>query len=187
MGDIIWGTFFILLTLGLFGLYIFFTRKNVGQRSFRKFISLVIILGGLIGILATGLNERLLDDHPYQYLIFLTFFVTQTIASILYYRDVKVGLPLLILTLLLQIPIVRTINLSYGNQTLFSFRLVKYPGKICDIEPGSYVNFIYFNMDYNYVVEGNAKKESSYGLNLIPLLTIGFLLRKTKKNRQLKL
>lgn len=182
MGDIIWGTFFILLTLGLFGLYIFFTRKNVGQRSFRKFMSLVIILGGLIGTLATGLNERLLDEHPYQYLLFLTFFITQTIASILYYRKVKVGLPLLILTLLLQIPIVRIINLSYSNQTLFSLRLVKYPGKIWDIEPGSYVHFIYFDRDSYYVGERNSKKELSYGLNLIPLLTIGFLLRKTKKS-----
>src|SRR5687768_987713 len=123
MGDIIWGTFLIILALGLFGLYSFFTRKNVGQRSFRKFISLLVILGGLIGILTSGLNERLLDDHPYQYLLTLTFFITQTIVSILYYRKVKLGLPLLILTLLLQIPVVRGHNFSYSNQTLFSFKL----------------------------------------------------------------
>ena len=182
MGDIIWGTFLIILTLGLFGLYRFFTRKKVGQRSFRKFLSLLIILGGLIGIFTTGLNERLLDEHPYQYLLTLTFFITQAIAGVLYYREVKFGLPLLTLTLLLQIPLVRGLDLSYSNQTLFSFRLEKYPGKFWDIEPGSYVHFIYFDMDSDYVVERNSKKELGYGLNLIPLLTIGFLWRKTKKS-----
>jgi hypothetical protein len=179
MGDIIWGTFLTILTLGLFGLYIFFTRKKVGQRSFRMFISLLIILGGLFGVLTTGLNERLLDDHPYQYLLTLTFFITQTIASILYYREVKVGLPLLILTLFLQIPIVSAHNFSYSNQTLFSFRLEKYPGKIWDIEPGSYVHFIYFDVDFEYVVAGDSKKESGYGLNLIPLLTIAVFLKRS--------
>ena len=180
MGDIIWGTFLIILTLGLLGLYRFFTRKKVEQRSFCKFISLLIILGGLIGILTTGLNERLLDEHPYQYLLTLTFFITQTIASILYYREVKVGLPLLILTLLLQIPVVRGLNFSYSNQTLFSFKLEKYPGKFWDLEPGSYVHFIYF--DFDLVVVEDSKRESGYGLNFIPLLTIAVFLGKTRQS-----
>lgn len=178
MGDIIWGTFLTILALGLFGLYRFWTRKKVGQRSFRKFILLLIVLGGLIGILTTGLNERLLDDHPYQYLLTITFFITQTIASILYYREVKVGLPLLILTLLLQIPIVRGLSFSYSNQTLFSFRLEKYPGKFWDLEPGSYVHFLYFD----YVIVKTSKRESGYGLNLIPLLAIAVFWKKTKQS-----
>lgn len=177
MGDIIWGTLLVLLTLGLFVLYRFLTWKRVEQRSFRKFISLVIILGGLIGILATGLNERLLDNHPYQYLLTLIFFITQTLASMLYYREVKVGLPLLMLTLLLQIPVVRGLNFSYSNQTLFSFKLAKYPGKFWDLEPGSYVHFIYFNFEYINVKD--SKRVSGYGLNLIPLLTMVVFWRKT--------
>jgi uncharacterized membrane protein YfcA len=72
MGDIIWGTFLIILILGVFGLYRFFTRKKVEQRSFPKFISLLLILGGLIGVLTTALNERLQQEHTYVY--FLTLF-----------------------------------------------------------------------------------------------------------------
>ncbi|HNP78189.1 MAG: hypothetical protein U0289_16300 [Cyclobacteriaceae bacterium] len=181
MGDIIRGIFTILLILGLYGLYRWFTRKKVGQRSFRKFISLVIILGGVVGTLATGLNERLLEDHPYQYLLSLSFFITQGLASLLYYREAKVGLALLILTLLLQIPIIGTKKLSYSNQTLFSFRIEKYNGKIVDIEPGSYVHFMYIDVDFDYVNVGNPKKDSGYGLNLIPLLTIVLLWRKTNQ------
>jgi hypothetical protein len=112
-----------------------------------------------------------LDDHPYQYLLTLAFFITQTTASILFYKEVKIGLPLFMLTLLLQIPVVRELNFSYSNQTLFSFKLEKYPGKFWDVEPGSYIHFIYFDLDYDFVVE-NSKRESGYGLNLIPLLTI---------------
>jgi hypothetical protein len=175
MGDIIWGTFLIVLILGVFGLYRFSTRKKVEQRSFTKFISLLLLLGGLIGFLTTGLNERLLHDHPYTYVLTLIFFVSQTIASILYYKGVKAGLPVLIFTLLLQIPIVRGINFSYNNQTLFSFKLEKYPGEFWDIEPGSYVHFMYF--DFDYVVVENSNRNSGFGLNLIPLLTIAVFWR----------
>lgn len=170
------------LTLGLFGLYRFSTRKKVEQRSFYKFISLVIILGGLIGVLTTGLNERLLYDHPYIYFLTLIFYISQTIASILYYRAMKVGLPLLILTLLLQIPMVRGLKFSYSNQTLFSFKLEKYSGKIWDFEPGSYVHFMYF--DFDYVVVENSNRKSGFGVNLIPLLTIVVFLRKMKQSHK---
>lgn len=180
MGDIIWGTFIIILILGVFGLYRFSTRKKVEQRSFTKFISLLFILGGLIGFLTTALNERLLHDHPYRYFLTLIFFISQTIGSILYYKGGKAGLPLLILPLLLQIPIVRRINFSYNNQTLFSFTLENYPGKFWNIEPGSYVHFTYF--DFDHVVVENSNRKSGFGLNLIPLLTIAVLWRKTKQS-----
>jgi len=182
MGDIIWGTFLIILILGVFGLYRFSTRKKVEQRSFTKFISLLFILGGLIGFLTTGLNERLLHEHPYTYFLTLIFFISQTIASILYYMGVKAGLPLLILTLLLQVPIVRGINFSYSNQTLFSLRLEKYPGKFWDIEPGSYVHFMYFDFDLDYAFVESSNRKSGFGLNLIPLLTIAVLWRKMKQS-----
>jgi hypothetical protein len=81
----------------------------------------------------------------------------------------------------LQIPIIGTKKLSYSNQTLFSFRIEKYNGKIVDIEPGSYVHFMYIDVDFDYVNVGNPKKDSGYGLNLIPLLTIVLLWRKTNQ------
>jgi hypothetical protein len=183
MGDIIWGTFLIILILGVFGLYRFSTRKKVKQRSFAKLISLLIILGGLIGILITALDGRLMHEHPYIYFLTLIFFVSQTIASILFYKGVKAGLLLLVLTLLLQTPIVRGINFSYVNQTLFSLRLKQSPGKFVDVEPGSYVHVMYFVYDHNYdyfVMDSN--RESGFGLNLIPLLIIVVLWRKTKQS-----
>jgi hypothetical protein len=181
MGDIIWGTFIIILALGAFGLYRFSTRKKVEQRSFVKFISFLIILGGLIGFLTTGLNERLLDDHPGRYFLTLIFFFSQTLASILYFREVKVGLPLLTLTLLLQIPIVRGLNFSYRNQTLFGVILQDYPGNFWDIEPGSYVHVFHVDVD-NVAVERSPSKESTFGLNLIPLLSIIAFLRSKKRS-----
>jgi hypothetical protein len=135
MGDIIWGTFLIVLTLGVLGLYRFFTRKKVEQRSFAKFISILLVPGGLIGFFLTALNERLRDDHPNIYFLTLVFFISQTLASIFYYRAVKVGFPLLMLTLLLQIPIVRGPDFSYRNQTLFSFNLERYKCGNCQLRP----------------------------------------------------
>lgn len=179
MGDIIWGTFLIILVLGLFGLYRFNIRKSPEKRSFRKFLSLLILLGGAIGMLATGLNERLLHDHPYQYALTLLFFVTQTAASLLYFREVKAGLALLALTLLLQVPILRLQNLSYTNQTLFSLRLENLPKTLWDIEPGSYIHFMYFKLDRRFIHLSTT--ESSYGVNLIPLFSIAMLWRKKKK------
>lgn len=168
--------------LGVFGLYTFSTRKKVKQRSFAKLISLLLILGGLIGVLTTALNERLLHEHPYIYFLTLIFFVSQTIASILFYKEVKARLLLLVLTLLLQTPIVRGINFSYINQTMFSLRLELSPGKFGNVEPGSYVHVMSFAYDLNYdyfVMDSN--RESGFGLNLIPLLIIVVLWRKTKQ------
>lgn len=49
MGDIIWGTFLAILTLGVFGVYRFYTRKRPEQRSLIKFISIVLTVGAAIG------------------------------------------------------------------------------------------------------------------------------------------
>jgi hypothetical protein len=183
MGDIIWGTSLIILILGVFGLYRFSTRKKVEQRSFPKFMSLLLILGGLIGVLTTALSERLSHEHHYIYFLTLIFFVSQIVASILYYKGMNGGLLLLVLTLLLQTPIIRGINFSYINQTLFSLRLVQYSEKFGDVEPGSYVHVSYFDFDYDhndyFVMDSN--RESGFGVNLIPLLIIVVLWRKTKQ------
>jgi hypothetical protein len=181
MGDIIWGTFIIILALGAFGLYRLSTRKNVEQRSFVKFISLLIILGGLIGFLTTAFNKRLLDGYAERYFLTLIFFFLQTLASILYFRQVKVGLPLLTLTLLLQVPIVRGLSFSYRNQTLFGVILQNSPGNFWDIEPGSYVRVFHFKVD-NVAVERSPNNESSFGINLIPLLNIIAFLRSKKRS-----
>ena len=129
--------------------------------------------------MTTGLNERLLDDHPYTYFLTLVFFISQTLASVFYYKAVKIGLPLLVLTLLLQIPIVHDFNFTYRNQTMFSLSVENNTKKFWDIEPGSYVHFIYF--DFDYVIVDNQNRESSFGLNLIPLLTIIALLKRRKR------
>jgi hypothetical protein len=170
MGDIISGGVLIVLTLGVFGLYRFFTRRKIEQRSFIKFISILLILGALIGFLTTGLNERLLDDDPCLYFLTIVFFTSQALASILYYKAVRIGLPVLILTLLLQIPILRDFNFSYHNQTMVSISIASYPGKFWDIEPGSYVHFVYFDFDHVLIEKQN--KKLSFGLNLIPLLAV---------------
>ena len=107
-----------------------------------------------------GLNERLLEDHPYQYLLSLSFFLSLKGLSLLYYREAKVGLAFVDSYSLLQIPIIGTKKLSYNNQTLFSFRIENYNGKIVDIEPGSYVHFMYIDVDFDYVNVGNPKKDS---------------------------
>lgn len=173
MGDIIWGTFLVVLSVGVFGVYRFSTRKKINQRSFPRLVSLLIVLGGIVGLLTNGLNERLLDEEPYLYFLTVTFFGMQTLASVLYYRTVFVGLLFLIFTLLLQVPIVRAPNYSYNSQTLFSLRVEPSSVKILNIEPGSYVHFIYFDADF-MVVE-NSKRKSDFGLNVIPLLTIAIL------------
>ena len=179
MGDIIWGTFLLALSLGLFGAYRFSTKKKISQRSFPRLVSLLIILGGIVGLLTSGLNERLLDEEPSLYFLTVAFFGIQTLAGILYYRAVFVGLLLLIFTLLFQVPIMRGPNYSYNNQTLFGLRLEPSSEKILNIEPGSYVHFIYFDADFMVVEKSN--KKSGFGLNLIPLLAMAILAsRRTK-------
>jgi hypothetical protein len=180
MGDIIWGTFFTILIIFVLVLYILLTRKRVEQRSLTKLISILLIIGGSIGFLSIGLDSRLLADHPYVYLLTLLFFISQTFASMLYYRSIKIGLPLLMFTLLLQIPILDHDHFSYRNQTLFGLAIKKYPAKFWDIEPGSYIHFTYFNIEYSAV--NSSSKESSFGLNLLPILIIAAFSKKIKES-----
>ena len=84
------------------------------------------------------------------------------------------GLPLLILTLALQIPIMHTPGFSYHSQTVVSVNIDYYLGKFWDIEPGSYVHFIYFK-------EKTTTDKFSFGLNLIPLLAIYIFWRRARK------
>jgi hypothetical protein len=178
MGDIIFTFFLLLLILFVFILYHFFTRKKIEQRRLTHFISILLVIGGIIGIALSGLNEKLRNDHPFVYSITLVFFIAQTLAALMYLTNVKLGLPLLILTLVFQAPIFHSSNFSFSNQTLFSVRIQTYPGN-WDIEPGSYLHFVYLKSDFIDVHSFDEK----YGLNLIPLLLITILWLKEKQRK----
>src|SRR5690554_7885189 len=90
MGDIIAGFFLIILTFGLYGLYRLATRKTPERRSFIGFISLLLLVGGLIGVLVTFFNKNLLEYYPIVFALTLLFFTTQTIASYIYLKFPKV-------------------------------------------------------------------------------------------------
>src|SRR5690606_31642155 len=102
MGDIIWGTFITFTILLTLAVYRFRTRNKPHERNLARFVSILVLMGGLLGILTTGLNERLLRDHSLTYFLSLTFFILQTLASLLYYKRFKAIMALLILTLIMQ-------------------------------------------------------------------------------------
>jgi hypothetical protein len=170
MGDIITGILLIILTFGLYGLYRLLTRKKPEKRSFIGFISLLIMIGGLIGILFTCFNKHLLEYYPLIFGLTLIFFTIQIVASYLYIKYPKFGLPILLFTFLLQIPIIHSDRVSYSNQTLLSVNIDNFPGKTFDIEPGSYVSF--FN---------GIPHDFSLGINLIPILTTLIFLGNRKR------
>lgn len=170
MGDIIAGIFLIILAFGIYGLYKVVTRKTPEKRSFIGFIVLLIMVGGLIGFLLTFFNKNLLEYYPIVFLLTLLFFTTQTIASYLYFKFQKVGLPILFFTFILQAPIIHSDSISYRNQTLISFNLDNYTGKTFDIEPGSYISF-----------HSGMPQDFSLGVNLIPILTTVIFLRDRKR------
>jgi len=174
MGDIIFGVLTVILILGVLGLYRFFTRKRIEQRSFTMFLAILLVLGGLVGLLVTSLNRRWYEDHPYTFVLVLLFFIMQSSGGVLYYKRVKVALPLLVFTLLLQIPIVHGSDFSYRSQTLLSFNVDNYPKKIFDAEPGSYVHFVHFE-------SGSSNEKSGLGINLIPLLIIFIYWKKSRQ------
>ena len=173
MGDIIAGFFLIILTFGLYGLYRLATRKTPESRSFIGFISLLLLVGGLIGVLVTFFNKNLLEYYPIVFALTLLFFTTQTIASYIYLKFPKVGLPILLFTFLLQTPIIHSDSISYRSQTLLSFNVDNYPGKTFDIEPGSYVSF-----------HSGIPQDFSIGINLIPILTTIIFLRDRKRRNE---
>lgn len=173
MGDIIAGFFLIILTLGLYGVYKVFTLKTPERRSFIGFFSLLLLIGGVIGVLLTFFNKNLLEYYPIVYALTLLFFTTQSIASYLYLKFPKIGLPILLFTFLLQTPIIHSKSVSYRSQTLLSFNVDIYPSKTFDIEPGSYTSF-----------HSGISKDFSLGVNLIPILTIIIFLRDRKRINQ---
>lgn len=173
MGDIIAGFFLTLMTLGVYGVYKVVTSKMPERRSFIGFFSLLLLVGGVIGVLLTFFNKNLLEYYPIVYALTLLFFTTQSIASYLYLKFPKVALPILLFTLLIQIPIIHSKSVSYRSQTLLSFNVNNYHSKTFDIEPGSYTSF-----------HSGRPTEFSLGINLIPILTIIIFLRERKRINQ---
>jgi len=131
-------------------------------------------MGGLLGILTTGLNERLLRDHSLTYFLSLTFFILQTLASLLYYKRFKAIMALLILTLIMQMPLVYGGSFSYRNQTLFSL-ILQNGTKIWDVEPGSYISIQYAGFETNVKMSHNPK--AIMGINLLPAFAVFVFLR----------
>jgi len=166
MGDIIAGLFLIILTFVLFGLYRIFTRKSLNKKSLTGFLSLLLVIGSIIGQLITYFNKQSqIENYPISFKLIFLFFLTQTFASIIYFKFPKFGRLLLTITLLLQIPIIHSLHCSYHNQTLFSFNVNNLPRKTFDLEPGSYVHYI-------YIAPEKLNNTFSLGVNLVPILII---------------
>lgn len=180
MGDIIWGFILIVLTVVVYLLYRFLTRKKPQFRSLPKFVAILLAIGSSIGVLWTALNERL-QDHPIPYLLIILFFGFQCVASICFFRSIRVGLPMLLFTLILQLPILDVPEFSYSSQTLFSWRIEPYPEIHLDIEPGSYVHYFSGGSSLDAKAFRNVANPR-LGLNLIPLiLMVVFLITGSEK------
>ncbi|NDK57349.1 hypothetical protein [Pontibacter fetidus] len=163
MGDILNGFFIILLVLCLKWLYKLLTRKVPEKRSFAGFASLLFFVGGILGIIITIYNQTLLESYSTVYVLILMFFIAQSIGGLLYTKTPKIALPILLSTLVMQVPIITINNFSYRSQTLVSFNINKFPSKLFDIEPGSYVSFFY-----------GIPHDFQLGINLVPVIVMLF-------------
>jgi len=165
MGDIILGIFLLILIFGALLLFRLLKRRKQKKVRFIEYISLIIIVGGLIGILTTACNKEYYTRYPTLFWLTILFYAIQTTASILYEKLPRIGLIALAFTFTLQIPIVSSLHGSYSNQTLISIRVGDNELKAIDFEPGSYVSYISFEPDI-------FNRPARFGINLIPILII---------------
>lgn len=164
MGDIVAGIALLIIALVLGLAYFFIARRLKTTGRFSTLVNMLVIFGALLGLVTEVYRPA------------LYFFIVQAVAGILYFRYRRLGTVLLILTFLLQVPILHGINYAYSCQTLLSLRLDLSIPKTFDVEPGSY-------LFYAYTEEHQLREAFSWGLNLFPLLLILFYLRAAFKSR----
>ena len=162
MGDIILGIFILVLIFG--GLLLFRLLKKKKVRLI-EYINLTITVGGLIGILTTAFDKEFYNHYTTVFWLTIIFFTIQTTTSFYYDKFKRIGIVLLILSFALQTPIIRGLHYSFRSQTLMSINIGDNELKTIDIEPGSYVHYIYIEPE-------TLNKNVRFGINLIPVLFI---------------
>ena len=165
MGDIIFGVFLLILIFGALLLFRLLKRRKQKKVRLIDYLSLTTTIGGLIGILLTAFDKEFHNHYTTLFWLTIIFFTIQTTTSFYYDKFKKIGLVLLILSFALQIPIIRGLHYSYRSQTLMSINIGDNELKPIDIEPGSYVHYIYMEPE-------TLNKNVRFGINLIPVLFI---------------
>ncbi len=172
MWDIILG-FFIALS---FTPFLLLTKLYSKYRAISvKYTTLVLwfcmwsIFGFIVGIKS---NENLLSNW-----INPAFFFIQSLACILILLNFKFGKTLLVLSLIFQIPVLKTTEWQYHNQTMMSITIYFDWLNNFNIEPGSYLKL------YKRTTKGNTLLDAN-GFNVFPLIFIYYYLKfyKSKSN-----
>ncbi len=169
MGDIIWAIILVFIIAFVTAGYI----KCRKEKSVAELCILWFVVASMWGVIALFLNDARAESNIT--FMKLVYFIIQCFSCLIYFIKPRSGILLFMLTLLVQIPILDTKNLTYRNQTLVSINFRNYPSKIIDIEPGSYIVYLeHKNKD--------SWKQTSSGINLIPCLIIVLLFRNSKTN-----
>ena len=179
MGDIILGIFILILIFG--GLLLFRLQKKKKQKKVRliEYINLTITVGGLIGILTTACDKEFYNHYTTVFWLTIIFFSIQTTTSFFYDKLKRIGLVILILSCMLQTPIIRGLHYSFRSQTLMSINIGDNQLKAIDFEPGSYVHYINLEPD-------TLNNSVRFGINLLPLLIIIAYWRDRKYKKEIQ-
>lgn len=170
MGDIIIG--FLIIIIGI----IFFLVGAIRKTPLLLTILYLLLFGSGIGILIS------LQFKDVELYLGLVFFSIQFSAIVLVLsKRYKIGYFLLYTSLIIQTPILNLPTLSYRCQTLFSYYLMEFPGKITDLEPGSYLIYT----ERIPAIAGN--EHFPFGINITSLALLIYFYsvrRKYKKNNE---
>jgi len=129
--------------------------------------------GSILGVLIS------LQFKDVEFWLGLIFFSIQTTAVILVLtKNQHIGYALLFTSLIIQTPIINSPTISYRCQTLFSYYLMEFPGKISDLEPGSYLSWI------EKAPDNFGKGYFPYGINLTSLAILVYFYRARNKTRK---
>lgn len=168
MGDIIWGTFIFIAIAILI-------NKKLKHSDTERLIRLILGVGSMLGLFISFTQDR-----PGKAMGILLFYFQLASIIMISINKNKTAYIILLITLLLQIPILQFDGFSYRSQTLFGFNIQQFPGKYVDLEPGSYVS--YFDKPYY--------RPFPFGINLISLILFFYFIRskilwtKKKKHQQ---
>lgn len=174
MGDVILGIGLTLGSIILYLLYLLFWKIFKLEKTLSEFVAFIICAGGLLGLITNAFDHRLFQRSFNIYLLALVIFSLEIIFSILIIRKKNYALLLISFPLLLQSLDLSLDSFHYRCQTMVSVLIKEYPGKIWDIEPGSYLAY------YNLIPPG--EKLFPIGVNLIPIGLIIYFTIRYKRN-----
>lgn len=156
--------------------YFFMARKVKRAGRLDKFITFFLVFGAAWGVIAMAQDRQALELTQLVYWLQLAFFAVQLLSAVVFLKNKKLGAVLLILGFLAEIPILHGIHYEYAAQTLFSFRVDLSSIKPYDMELGSYM--FYISMPGYQMNE-----DPGWGVNLAPLVFIGYYLRTLKNTK----